>query len=554
MSPILVASLVFAVVRGPYAVVLGVAQDGGAPQAGCERECCASRWGDPKAKLRVACLGIVDPVSGARWMIDATPDFPEQLHSLGDAGGPPSGILLTHAHVGHYTGLMHLGREAMGARGVLVGAMPRMKEFLSTNAPWNQLVELGNITFLPLTADSPAGLSDRITVTPIPVPHRDEYTETVAFRIDGPDRSVLYLPDIDAWDAWDRSIEDLVAGVDVALLDGTFFARAELPGRSLSEVPHPLITDTMVRLAALPEEDRAKVRFIHLNHTNPALNRRSDASKEIRAAGFGVAVEGERFELATGRPVRAAAGRNPPAPGFDLAGSDPRAVALADVVMTRLGGRDAWDATRYVRFDFFGARRHVWDRHAGRARIEGTGPKSGQPYVVIIDLASGAGRAWSGGVEVTDPTELPGMLDAGMRSWINDTYWLVMPYKLKDTGVTLGWLGPGTLPDGREADVIRLTFTGVGVTPQNKYHVWVARETKLIEQWAYFPDAADSEPAFTGPWADWKRYGRIMLSGDRGELRGRRAQLTDIAVYDALPETIFSSPDPIDWSTIEASR
>lgn len=288
--------------RQPFVVVLGIAQDGGAPQAGCRRACCADRWREPDLRRGVACLGIVDPESSQRWLIDATPDFPDQLRALDEAAGGDdapalSGILLTHGHIGHYTGLVHLGREVMGARGVTVHAMPRLGEFLSENGPWDQLVGLGNIRIEPMKAGSAIDLNERISVTPFLVPHRDEYTETVGFSIDGPARRVIYIPDIDKWDQWERRVEDLVAEADAAYLDGTFFSGDELPGRNMAEIPHPFIVESMERFGALPTWDRAKIRFIHLNHTNPALRDDSAERREIRNAGFAVAVEGEKFGL-----------------------------------------------------------------------------------------------------------------------------------------------------------------------------------------------------------------------------------------------------------------
>ena len=286
-------------IDGPYVVVLGVAQDGGFPQAACRKECCAGAWEDPARRRNVASLGIVDPEGPGRWLIDATPAFPEQLRMLDRFDPPPgghgiSGILLTHAHIGHYAGLIHLGREAMGAWEVPVYAMPRMRRFLSDSGPWDQLVRLKNIDLRSLTAGEPVALSGRITVTPIRVPHREEYTEAIGFRIQGPERAILYVPDIDKWDRWSMSIEEVLAEVDVAYLDGTFFADGELEGRDMSQIPHPFIAETMERLADLDASERAKVRFLHLNHTNPALDPASPESLEIEAAGFRVAVQGER--------------------------------------------------------------------------------------------------------------------------------------------------------------------------------------------------------------------------------------------------------------------
>ena len=241
-------------------------------------------------------------------MLEATPDLPAQLHAL-DRIGPPrddqpkpalDGILLTHGHIGHYAGLMHLGREVLGAKDVPVYAMPRMKAFLEHNGPWDQLVRLQNMDLRPLHANEPVKLNERISITSFLVPHRDEYSETVGYRIDGPNRSVVFIPDIDKWEKWDalgRRIEDVIAEVDVAYLDGSFFADGELPNRSMAEVPHPFIAESMQRLAPLPASERGKVRFIHLNHTNPALQSGSEAQRAIEQRGFHLAREGERQAL-----------------------------------------------------------------------------------------------------------------------------------------------------------------------------------------------------------------------------------------------------------------
>ena len=268
----------------PYTILLGLAQDGGYPQAGCNRPDCEAAWTDQRLRRRVASLGIADPTSNQRWMIDATPDFPEQLRML---QGPLTGIFLTHAHIGHYLGLAHLGREVMGARGVPVYAMPRMKGFLEKNGPWEQLVRLGNIEIRPLSDGTTIQLNERISVTPLLVPHRDEYSETVAYIVRMPGRSVLWLPDIDKWEKWSTRIEDVIAQVDVAYLDATFFDESELPGRSLSEIPHPTIKESMARLRAYA----SKIRFIHLNQSNPVLR---DPSL-VERSGFRVGREGERF-------------------------------------------------------------------------------------------------------------------------------------------------------------------------------------------------------------------------------------------------------------------
>lgn len=237
---------------------------------------------------------------------------------------------------------------------------------------------------------------------------------------------------------------------------------------------------------------------------------------------------------------------NPAAEGFDFEGSDPEAIALADRVMQRLGGRQAWDRTRYLRWTFFGRRHHVWDKHTGDIRIEGVDRESESSFLILMNLHTLEGRAWEAGEKITDPARLAAILDRGEALWINDSYWLVMPYKLKDTGVTLEYLGAGSLEDGRPAEVLQLTFAGVGRTPDNKYRVWVAEESGLVEQWAYYPKYTDEEPAFTSPWRNWRQYGEIMLADNRGD-----REHTDLAVYDELPASVFTSPEPVDWSSFD---
>lgn len=286
----------------PFIIVLGIAQDAGYPQAGCRRACCRAAWDDPARRRHVVSLAVVNPQTSQRWLLDASPDLPQQLHEL-DRVTPVSdgpgidGIFLTHGHVGHYTGLMHLGREVMGTRGVPVHVMPRMRMFLTGSGPWSQLVALGNIDLTTMEEGTAVALGPGLRITPFLVPHRDEYTETVGFRIDGPSRSVLYLPDIDKWERWDVAIEELLEEVDVAYLDGSFFDGEELPGRDMSQIPHPFVIDSMRRWAELPEATRARVRFLHMNHTNPLLDPDSDASRAVREAGFRVARQGERVDL-----------------------------------------------------------------------------------------------------------------------------------------------------------------------------------------------------------------------------------------------------------------
>jgi pyrroloquinoline quinone biosynthesis protein B len=287
----------------PVLVVLGIAQDAGYPQAGCRGACCRAAWADPALRRSAACVALVDPALATAWLIDATPDFRTQLGALNaltmGGGDPPgiTGILLTHGHMGHVTGLVQLGHEAMATRELPVYAMPLLARYLATNGPFAQLVSRRNIDVRPLAPGVPVALGAHLTVTPVTVPHRDEVSETVAFRIAGPRRTVLYLPDIDRWTDGDAAIERWLEDVDLAYIDGTFFDAGEIPGRDPRTIPHPTIRETMARLARLPASVRRRVRFIHLNHTNPCFDPDSAATRAVVGAGFGLAVEGERVEL-----------------------------------------------------------------------------------------------------------------------------------------------------------------------------------------------------------------------------------------------------------------
>ncbi len=276
------------------AILLGTAQDGGVPQAGCYCVHCARARANPAERRWVSCLGLVDFGTRQSWLIDATPDLREQVHALQEyvPGCPLAGIALTHAHVGHYAGLIHLGREAWNRRGLPVYVSERMAAFLSENVPWSQLMALGNIKPCIVKANHRTALSPNLHLLPVKVPHRDEFSDTMAFVVHGPARELFYCPDIDGWDGWDRDLRELVSGLDVALLDGTFYSDGELPGRDLSQIPHPLATDTAQRLAGVDCE----VRLVHLNHSNP-LYTPGPERVWLAAKGVGVGVLGDRWRL-----------------------------------------------------------------------------------------------------------------------------------------------------------------------------------------------------------------------------------------------------------------
>ena len=285
----------------PYILILGVAQDAGYPQAGCYKPHCMRAWKDPSLSRSATSFALIDPVSKKKWVFEATPDIKKQLYTLQthapDSEYELAGIFLTHAHIGHYTGLMHFGREAIGSRNMKVYAMPKMMEFLSQNGPWSQLVDLQNIKIQPLQNNSSITLSPSISVKPFLVPHRDEFSETVGYEIKSNDKTVIFIPDIDKWQKWDTDISQVVQSCDIALLDATFFDGDELPGRNMTEIPHPFVEESLKTFNALDLTQKNKIHFIHFNHTNPLLIDNSTQHNSVIEAGYNVAKEGQVLSL-----------------------------------------------------------------------------------------------------------------------------------------------------------------------------------------------------------------------------------------------------------------
>jgi len=285
-------------------------QDGGLPHPACSCERCVRARRDPTFRRHVASLAIHLPQSDRVVLIDATPDLREQLSAVAalrrtprPSGkvdrAPVDGVFLTHAHIGHYLGLAFLGFEAVHTQALPVYASPRMAAFLRGNGPRSQLVRIGNIALREIQPNVPVPLGEGVTVSGFPVPHRDEYSDTLAFVIRGPHAAVLYVPDTDAWRTWSRPLPEILkaGSIDVALLDGTFYSGDELPGRDVTKIGHPLMTETMDLLEQLVKGGKLRAVFTHLNHSNPALDPASAARKAIEARGFAVAGEGEKIGL-----------------------------------------------------------------------------------------------------------------------------------------------------------------------------------------------------------------------------------------------------------------
>ena len=280
--------------------VLGTIQDGGIPHMGCTKECCSNYFLSKKSRIGVSSLGVSNLKHNTNYIIDATPNINFQLIDLignADPSKKLNGIFLTHAHMGHYAGLLNFGRESLNSKNIPLYLMPKFYNFILNNGPWDQLVELNNIKLNKIYNGEKVILHNNLSFTPIQVPHRDEYSETVGYVIEGVHKKALYIPDIDKWAKWEVSIVEMIKNVDYAFLDGTFFDEKEINNRDISEIPHPFIIESLKLFKELDESEKSKVYFIHLNHTNPVLNSESSEYKKVISAGFNIAKTGMEFFL-----------------------------------------------------------------------------------------------------------------------------------------------------------------------------------------------------------------------------------------------------------------
>ena len=283
----------------PFIYILGNVQDAGLPHIGCESKICLDAFNENKQHY-VTSIALIDKENQEYSLFDVTPNITEQLlmirRDIFNKYILPKNIFITHAHIGHYTGLMYFGREALGSKGIKVNVLPRMYDFISNNGPWSQLVKLGNISLNEINFRDNIEIKPNLSVIPIQVPHRDEFSETSAFLIKGPNKAALYLPDIDKWSKWSISLIEMLENVDYAFIDATFYTNTEI-NRDIDEIPHPLVIETMDLLSELPDYQKDKVHFIHMNHTNQMLDPTSDITSNVLNKGFNIARLGEKFHL-----------------------------------------------------------------------------------------------------------------------------------------------------------------------------------------------------------------------------------------------------------------
>lgn len=290
-----------------YALVLGTTQDGGLPQVGCYTPRCdrGRALQAAGAGRYVSSLALVEPAAERYYLVDATPDITRQLDLIDEPDfrrratdrRPFDGIFLTHAHIGHYTGLALLGHEGLGVRDTPVYCTRAMADFLAANQPWRFLVDQERIELRPLETERWHRVDEHLEVQLWQVPHRDEFADTVGFVFRGPERTLLFLPDIDNWSRWRRGATRSVREVDIALLDGAFWSLDELPGRAIEDVPHPPITHSMDVFQQVVDARATRVVFTHLNNSNPALDDGGPEQAEILRRGFEVAREGLRIAM-----------------------------------------------------------------------------------------------------------------------------------------------------------------------------------------------------------------------------------------------------------------
>ena len=281
-----------------FITVLGNVQDAGYPHIGCEKFCCNENFNSATVNF-VTSLGINDLVDNKFFLLEATPDISMQLKFLKNNHSSSTiidGVFITHAHIGHYTGLMYFGREALGAYKVPIYVMPKMKLFLESNSPWDQLIDLNNIQLSEIFHNKNITISNNLEIVPFTVPHRDEFSETVGYKIIGPNKSALFIPDINKWNLWYKDIVEEVKDVDYAFLDATFFKDGEV-NRSMDEIPHPFIVETLSLFKNESKEVKNKIHFIHFNHTNISLQHKNPVIDSIAKLGYNFARFGDQLSL-----------------------------------------------------------------------------------------------------------------------------------------------------------------------------------------------------------------------------------------------------------------
>ena len=277
--------------------VIGTAQDGGVPHLGCVKSCCNQVWNDKNKIRNPSSIAIINKKAKKYWLFDITPQIKVQMHSIQHYGCKLAGVFITHAHYGHYIGLLELGLEVLNTKSVPIYVMPRMFNFINNNKPFNLLISNQNIVLEKINSHNSLNLFPGLKIYAFEVPHRNEFSETVGFNIKSKNKSIIYLPDIDTWDKWNDNLLNVIKDNDLLFIDGTFYDHNELINRNTSSIPHPSIKDTIERLDDLNISEKNKIFFIHFNHTNPVINVQSKEYKELSNKGYNVVNENQIFTI-----------------------------------------------------------------------------------------------------------------------------------------------------------------------------------------------------------------------------------------------------------------
>ena len=293
------------IMTGILAVLLGNAQDGGVPQAGCVKPCCMNEFGGPTRNRNPVALGVTGE-DASRHLFEASRTLSDQLRIWSEMDGEPLNSLkslwLTHAHLGHIDGVGQFGCEAWGPKGIELHASESMISLIQNSPNLAHLIDNGHLVPMAFSDGCKVKLTDELSVTPIRVPHRDELTDTYAFKIESSETKMLFLPDHDSWQetldlhsasnprGWLQSMF-----IDIALLDSTFWSDDDLGGHA-KEIGHPSTLETLDLLGQRNPGDPRIILF-HFNHTNPLHDESSGEVARVRASGWEVARQGMVFRL-----------------------------------------------------------------------------------------------------------------------------------------------------------------------------------------------------------------------------------------------------------------
>ena len=285
-----------------FIISLGTAQDGGYPHVGCTNSCCRRVENNINLRRLISSLGIVDTEQRKFWIIDLSPNINEQLRILNKYIKKYeypyfSGIFLTHAHIGHYAGLLNLGLEVLNLSNIPVYVFPRMKSFLNNNLMFKQLIDNQNIILKNMYDNTDIKLTNNISINAFLVPHRNELSETVGYKIKSSKKSMVYIPDIDSWDEWDTDLNYLIQNNDILILDGTFYTKSEIKNRDIEKIPHPSIKDSMLITQQNTFKEKNKIYFTHLNHTNKVLDEKSEEYNNVITSGYNILKDKQTFNL-----------------------------------------------------------------------------------------------------------------------------------------------------------------------------------------------------------------------------------------------------------------